>query len=82
MTIKSLHEQQSLQVLLQKPSLPFNAVDLAAVNQIDSAGLACLVCWLELSPNLKVQGLPSTAVELAELYNLNGFFNDFGQVCS
>ncbi|AEG31246.1 hypothetical protein Thicy_0473 [Thiomicrospira cyclica ALM1] len=82
MTIESLNEQVSLQVWFQKPSLPFNAVDLAAVDQIDSAGLACLVCWMELSPNLKIQRIPAAALELAELYNLNGYLSDFGQARS
>lgn len=82
MTIGALHEQLSLQAWFQKPSLPFSEVDLADVAQIDSAGLACLICWLELSPNLKIHGLPAAAVELAELYNLNGYLSGFGQVRS
>lgn len=82
MTIEALHEQRDLQGWFQKTTLPFNAVDLAAVEQIDSAGLACLICWMELSPNIRIQSLPSTAVELAELYNLNGSLSDFGQARS
>lgn len=70
MNIETLHEQRGFQALFQKPSLPFKAVDLAAVEQMDSAGLACLACWLDVNPNLNIQHLPAVALELAALYNL------------
>ncbi|SFR59778.1 lipid asymmetry maintenance protein MlaB [Thiomicrospira sp. ALE5] len=78
-TLAAIHQQPKIQTWFKAKQYPFNRIDLTGIDQLDSAGLACLVCWLEGSSDLKLIGLPSTAKELAQLYNLQQPLN---QACA
>ncbi len=75
LTLATLHQQPKFQAWLQQMALPFQMIDLAGITQIDSAGLAWLMCCVDQSDAVQICNLPAAGLELAQLYSLQNTLN-------